>query len=88
LDAQELKNIYQLLVRRFKMCDENVRRFNLYVADFIKESAGEVLIDAIKLGKEIDERHDDSELESLENIVAFTIYRVFKLLINGEEQSD
>lgn len=70
------------------MSDENVRRFNLYVADLIKESTGEVLIDAIKLGKEIDERHDDSELESLENIVAFTIYRVFKLLINGEEQSD
>jgi hypothetical protein len=70
------------------MSDENVRRFNLYVADFIKESTGEILIDAIKLGKEIDERHDDSELESRENIVAWTIYHVFKLLINGEEQSD
>jgi hypothetical protein len=70
------------------MCDENVRLFNLYVADLIKESTGEVLIDTIKLGKEIAERHDDSELESLENIVAFNIYHVFKLLINGGEQSD
>jgi hypothetical protein len=70
------------------MTKEENKQFNQIVANFVAESNGAVLVDAIKLGKELDSKQDEDGLDTFGNAVAFTIYHMFKLLINGEEQSD
>lgn len=58
------------------------RQFNEFVADFVRTSTGDVLISAILHGLEVS-KSPAEEFESTADAVAYTIYNMFKLIVEG-----
>jgi DhnA family fructose-bisphosphate aldolase class Ia len=58
------------------------RQFKEFVAEFVKTSTGDVLISAILHGLEVS-KSPVEEFESTADAVAYTIYNMFKLIVEG-----
>ena len=58
------------------------RQFKEFVADFVRTSTGDVLISAIIHGLEVS-KSPTEEFELTADVVAYTIYNMFKLIVEG-----
>jgi hypothetical protein len=58
------------------------RQFNEFVADFVRTSTGATLISAILHGLEVS-KNQEEEFETTADAVAYTIYNMFKLIVEG-----
>jgi hypothetical protein len=58
------------------------RQFKEFVADFVRASPGDVLISAILHGLEVS-KSPTEEFESTADAVGYTIYNMFKLIVEG-----
>lgn len=58
------------------------RQFYEFVADFVRTSTGDVLIQAIIHGLEVS-KSPAEEFETTADVVGYTIYNMFKLIVEG-----
>ena len=58
------------------------RQFNEFVADFVRTSTGATLISAILHGLEVS-KSPAEEFVTTADAVAYTIYNMFKLIVEG-----
>ena len=64
------------------MSTADERQFNAFVADFVRTSTGGVLIQAILHGLEVS-KSPAEEFETTADAVGYTVYNMFKLIVEG-----
>ena len=64
------------------MSTADERQFNEFVADFVRTSTGATLISAILHGLEVS-KSPTEEFETTADAIAYTVYNMFKVIVEG-----